>query len=46
VLEFQRDFLEAQSNEIGALIDYNQALSYLARVKGTLLEERDIRLGR
>jgi outer membrane protein TolC len=46
VLEFQRDFLEAQSSEIDALIDYNQALSFLARVKGTLLEERDIRLGR
>ena len=46
VLEFQRDFLQAQSSEIDALIDYNQALSYLARVKGTLLAERDIRLER
>jgi outer membrane protein TolC len=44
VLEFQRDFLEAQSNEITALIDYNQALSALSRVKGTLLDERNISL--
>jgi outer membrane protein TolC len=44
VLEFQRDFLQAQSNEINALIDYNQALAALSRVKGTLLDDRSISL--
>ncbi len=42
VLEFQRDFLEAQSREISAVIDHTVALAHLARVKGTLLEEREI----
>ncbi len=44
VLQFQRDFLEAESREIRAIIDYNKALSRLERVKGTLLDSRQIRL--
>ncbi|MDQ7087642.1 MAG: TolC family protein [Acidobacteriota bacterium] len=44
VLQFQRDFLEAESREIRAIIDYNKALSRLERVKGTLLEARRIHL--
>jgi outer membrane protein TolC len=40
VLEFQQDVQEAESREIDAVIDYNQALSGLARVQGILFEER------
>lgn len=45
VLESQRDFLQARSDEIGAVIDYNQALVSLSRVTGTLLQERQIGFG-
>lgn len=42
VLEFQNDLRDAESNEINAIVDFNKALSALARAKATLLEERGI----
>lgn len=45
VLQFQRDYLEAKNREISAIIDYNKALSHLERVKGSLLEARQVHLG-
>lgn len=44
VLDFQKDLAEAQNRELKAIIDYNKALVKLARVQGTLLQERDISL--
>jgi outer membrane protein TolC len=38
VLQIASDLARAQSDEIGALRDYNQALSELAFRKGTTLE--------
>ncbi len=44
VLQFQRDYLQAEANRISAVVDYMKALSHLERVKGTLLEARMIAL--
>ncbi|MBX3328850.1 MAG: TolC family protein [Nitrospira sp.] len=38
VLDFQRDLATAQGNELRAIIDYNKALSNLARHKATTLD--------
>ncbi|BAU57656.2 type I secretion system [Halorhodospira halochloris] len=42
VVQAQRDLLESQINEAGALVDYRQALLELYRLDGTLLERRGI----
>ncbi|MBM4124630.1 MAG: TolC family protein [Nitrospira sp.] len=44
VLDFQRDLATAQGNELRAIVDYNKALSNLARNKGTTLERYHIEL--
>jgi outer membrane protein len=42
VLQLQKNLTAARSAEIGALADYNKALSDLAHAEGTTLERRDI----
>jgi len=44
VLDFQRDLATAQGNELRAIVDYNKALSNLARVKATTLDKYSIQL--
>ena len=44
VLDFQRDLAIAQRNELRAIVDYNKALSNLARQKGTTLRRYGIEL--
>ncbi|MEE8240256.1 MAG: TolC family protein, partial [Nitrospirales bacterium] len=44
VLDFQRDLAIAQRNDLRAIVDYNNALSNLARQKGTTLEGYGIEL--
>ena len=44
VLDFQRDLATSQGSELRAIVDYNKALSNLARNKGTTLERYDIEL--
>ena len=44
VLDFQRDLATAQGNELRAIVDYNKALSNLARNKATTLERYAIEL--
>jgi len=42
VLQYQRDFANAQIAELKSLIDYNLALSRVDKVLGTTLEKRNI----
>lgn len=42
LLEFQTDLTSAENQEVDAIIEFNKALVNLARVQGTLLEERNI----
>jgi len=42
VLQLQRDFISARSEEIRALADYNKALTQLAQQEGSTLERRNI----
>lgn len=44
VLDFQRDLATAQGNELRAIIDYNKALSNLARHKATTLDRYHLEL--
>lgn len=44
VLTRQNDLAAAQLTEIAALVDYRTALTELARAKGTLLRDRNIRV--
>jgi outer membrane protein TolC len=44
VLQLQRDLTSARSAEISALIEYNRALSALARSEGSTLQRRGINL--
>jgi len=44
VLEFQRDLATAQGNELRAIVDYNKALSNLARHKATTLDHYHLEL--
>lgn len=44
VLDFQRDLATAQGNELRATIDYNKALSNLARHKATTLDRYNFQL--
>ena len=45
VLQYQRDFADAQIAELKSLIDYNLALSRVGKVLGTTLEKHNIELG-
>jgi outer membrane protein TolC len=42
VLQFQTDLATAESRENQAIVDYNKSLAELERVKGTLLEARQM----
>lgn len=42
VLTFQNDLRTAESQEISAIVSYNNALTHLARVQGVLLDERGV----
>ncbi len=42
VLQLQRDFISARSEEIRALADYNKALTQLAQQEGSTLQRRNI----
>ena len=44
VLDFQRDLAMAQGNELRAIVDYNKALSNLARHKATTLDRYNLQL--
>ena len=44
VLDFQRDLAMAQGNELRAIVDYNKALSNLARHKATTLDRYNLLL--
>ncbi|MBP7146350.1 MAG: TolC family protein [Acidobacteria bacterium] len=44
VLQFQNDLRDAESREIRALVDHHRALATLARVRGTLLTDRGVRV--
>ena len=44
VLDFQRDLATAQGNELRATVDYNKALSNLARHKATTLDRYNLQL--
>ena len=44
VLNFQRDLVIAQGNELRAIVDYNQSLSNLARHKATTLDRYRLEL--
>jgi len=44
VLTRQNDLAEAQLAEIAALTDYRKAQTELSRAKGSLLEDRNIRI--
>jgi outer membrane protein TolC len=44
VLQLQRDFINARSEEIRALADYNKALAQLAQQEGSTLDRRNIQL--
>jgi outer membrane protein TolC len=44
VLQLQRDFINARSEEIRALADYNKALARLAQQEGSTLDRRNIQL--
>ena len=43
-LRRQSDLAEAQLNEMDALTDYRKAQTELSRAKGSLLEDRSIRI--
>jgi outer membrane protein TolC len=45
VLTFQNDLADAELSEIRAKLDYIKALAALERSKGTLLEDRGLKLG-
>ena len=42
MLQLQRDFINARSEEIRALADYNKALTQLAQQEGSTLRRRNI----
>lgn len=42
VLEAQRDLIDAQTQEIRAVADYNISLAQLERARGTILEANDV----
>jgi outer membrane protein TolC len=44
VLDFQRDLATAQGNELRSTVDYNKALSNLARHKATTLDRYNLQL--
>ena len=44
LLQYQSDLATAESNYAQAVAAHNKSLSYLAKVKGTLLEENDLTL--
>ncbi|HNX19892.1 MAG TPA: TolC family protein, partial [Acidobacteriota bacterium] len=44
VLTYQTDLRTAESYEISAITDYSTALVHLARVRGTLLEDRGVKM--
>ena len=44
VLRTQRDLLEAETNWLKALLDYQRSLVSLERVEGTILEKHNIEL--
>ena len=44
VLQLQRDLTSAQSAEIGALVDYNKAISKMSEAEGYTLERLGIQM--
>ncbi|MFH0871581.1 MAG: TolC family protein [bacterium] len=44
VLQYQKDLLVAETNEIKALIDYNKSLVSLEQAEGTILEKHNVQL--
>lgn len=44
VLQYQTDLRDAESREVDAIIEFNKALVQFAKAKGSLLEERGVKM--